>query len=1526
MQLITIKHLKKLSFLLILCLSYFSSYGQNQTVYWIERSDLVGISTTSACAASDFNSGVTSNAFGFDWTDTLNPGTTIIGVTIDFVIGTECGATTRPTSLNGIAQQGISTTPNCFCTVSASRPLLSPSIDELNYTPGGLNQFRITTASNTGFSSNNSNLVDGGQNYFAKITVTYGANDDAGIEAINLAPSFCAESKDISVELKNFGTNNITTADIQWEINGTPQTTFSYSGTLAPNASTTVVLASNFNFTNGTYVITARTNNPNNTTDGNTSNDELQRTINVGAFPPTNITHTEVTANSVYNVTWTGDNTQTYELEYGSFGFTIGSGTTISNITGTSQNISGINPSINGYDIYVRSYCGSTPSNWSQVYSFGVVPFFVSNEAELDAALTASVNEDVIAFLNDIVITSQKTISGKTITINGQGYELSVPRPGLDDMGRFNSSPSNFRVFQLSSTANVTINNLTLKGGVPNSNGGAILVNSGTTLNINNSVVSNTNAGATNGGGGIAVLGTMFMKNSFIRRNAARYGGGILVTGTGRAYVEESTMVENRSTSSNGGGGAAECQSGSILYFNNSTLSNNQSTEIGGAINNYNGTVYFINSSATGNVAFGSFEGGAIGNNGGNVYILNSLFAHNYRRTLGSVTDPTGYVLDDFERSPSGIRIYHSVYHATLPTGLAVNTGNVQYTGVANGSDNSIFSGGLLSKITDNDGNEIGDQVFRPFLFNNQGSVAPTLQVGSFVTQTANLGVPTRFSNNNNSNPTIAYFSGGTWTNLIGTSTSGQEVTNDQVGNTRSSSTPARGAIENELNATLYIIKVNGASGGTVNGGTIYGDVYPQGTQITLTAIADSGQQFSQWDYVDGGTGTASTANPYTFTVTQDATLVPVFSALSSGSYTITYIGNGNTGGTVPAGGTFTAATTISGANTLVKDGFDFTGWNTNSNGSGVAYSEGDTHSAGTNLSLYAQWTAKNIFQWNGNVDNDWNNGANWSEVNPPTSTDDVRISSAAPNMPSPSTNVEINSLDIQTNATLIINPTLTLKIAGDITNNGQIIFKSDVTGSGMFDQFTGTISGNGTVQVERFIPAQRAFRFLSPSVTTTTSIRNNWQENGGAASGLGTHITGTGGTADGFDVTGTNNPSMFTFSNGSWVPVTSTLGVLTSGTPYRLMVRGDRTTDLTSNTPTPSVTTLRATGALHTGNFTPVLNQTAEGFSFIGNPYQAPINIKTALDAASSSMNTGQLFYWDPTLNTRGGYVTRTLSETAVNNVTSSFTEVLQPGQAIFVKKDNTSTAPSLTISETHKVVSQGAAGAFRNAVQNNSVGLIRANLQANWNNQWQTTDAALAVFKDTYSWNVTEEDAVKIGNLDEEVSFVKANTALAITQQNSAALTDELPIRLNQLRHTNYRWYFDLTHYNGYDPYLVDIESNTITAIDDATVIPFTVGADATNRFKIVFQNNTLSTPDVENPIVVYPNPSTGGELYIKGVTGDVSVAIHNLLGQNIPATLNSRNGLVEVTTNTTLSKGVYLVSVTSEGITQQVKWMVK
>lgn len=505
------------------------------------------------------------------------------------------------------------------------------------------------------------------------------------------------------------------------------------------------------------------------------------------------------------------------------------------------------------------------------------------------------------------------------------------------------------------------------------------------------------------------------------------------------------------------------------------------------------------------------------------------------------------------------------------------------------------------------------------------------------------------------------------------------------------------------------------------------------------------------------------------------------------------------------------------------------------------------------------------------------------------------------------------------------------IESAGNFTHDGNLIFKSDINGTAAFGTLGGTYTTtSGTVIVERFIPARRAFRFLSSSVTTLGSIFENWQENGIGASGLGTHITGTGGATNGFDVTATNNPSMFGFDHatGQWAAVTNTnTNTLTAGTPYRLMVRGDRTTDLTTNTPTASVTTLRATGALHTGNFTPTLNQTAEGYSFIGNPYQAPLDMEAVLTNSATYIDTDVLYYWDPTLNTRGAYVTRTLSANT-NNVSSSFTEILQPGQAVFVKKDNTANPATMTISETHKSVADGAAGVFRSTNTATDIGLLRANLQANINNQWQTTDAALALFNDSYSWNVSQEDASKMNNLDEEVSFIKENTSLAIAKQNNASETDELPIRLQQLRHTNYRWVFDLNNYNGYTPYLFDTEQNTLSVIEDGTVLPFTAGSNTSNRFKIVFQNTTLNTPTFDNQISLYPNPSNGANgFYMTNITANPKVVLFTILGQSVPVSTSLNGTPLHVKPIHEIAKGIYVVQVTSEdGATQQVKWIVE
>jgi hypothetical protein len=96
--------------------------------------------------------------------------------------------------------------------------------------------------------------------------------------------------------------------------------------------------------------------------------------------------------------------------------------------------------------------------------------------------------------------------------------------------------------------------------------------------------------------------------------------------------------------------------------------------------------------------------------------------------------------------------------------------------------------------------------------------------------------------------------------------------------------------------------------------------------------------------------------------------------------------------------------------------------------------------------------------------------------------------------------------------------------------------------------------------------------------------------------------------------------------------------------------------------------------------------------------------------------------------------------------------------------------------------------------------------------------------------------------------------------------------------------------------------------------------------NRFKIVFQNRALNTDDFVKNIKIYPNPAqAGGSFYIDGIT-EASVSVYNVVGQNIPVTVMSQGNAIQVTPKAGLSKGVYLVSITVQGMTKQVKWIVE
>lgn len=153
---------------------------------------------------------------------------------------------------------------------------------------------------------------------------------------------------------------------------------------------------------------------------------------------------------------------------------------------------------------------------------------------------------------------------------------------------------------------------------------------------------------------------------------------------------------------------------------------------------------------------------------------------------------------------------------------------------------------------------------------------------------------------------------------------------------------------------------------------------------ITTYAIA-TGAQFVQTDGTLGGspvyqtltawgTKTVAGLNPgtlYSFTVQakNGAGTTTSFGSSASGTttsattYTVTYDGNVNTGGTAPtdpnspyaSGATVTVLGNTGG---LTKSGSSFAGWNTASDGSGTAYGVGATFVIGANTTLYAVWTS----------------------------------------------------------------------------------------------------------------------------------------------------------------------------------------------------------------------------------------------------------------------------------------------------------------------------------------------------------------------------------------------------------------------------------------------------------------------------------------------------------------------------------------------------------------------------------------
>ncbi len=110
------------------------------------------------------------------------------------------------------------------------------------------------------------------------VYLTFEPGLDAGITDIR-DDMLSSGTHPVSVRFRNHLTDTIKSVDVEWEINGSPQTTFNWTGSLLSGQETEMFPIGSYDFTAGDYTIKAWTANPNSGTDEDHTNDTLEADI-----------------------------------------------------------------------------------------------------------------------------------------------------------------------------------------------------------------------------------------------------------------------------------------------------------------------------------------------------------------------------------------------------------------------------------------------------------------------------------------------------------------------------------------------------------------------------------------------------------------------------------------------------------------------------------------------------------------------------------------------------------------------------------------------------------------------------------------------------------------------------------------------------------------------------------------------------------------------------------------------------------------------------------------------------------------------------------------------------------------------------------------------------------------------------------------------------------------------------------------------------------------------------------------------
>ncbi|WP_379965017.1 T9SS type A sorting domain-containing protein [Epilithonimonas sp. UC225_85] len=321
-----------------------------------------------------------------------------------------------------------------------------------------------------------------------EITIVTGAND-AGISAITTSSITCPGTQNVTVTLKNYGTAALTSATINWSVNGVAQTPYSWTGSLASGATANVVVGT-YNFLGSvSYTIVASTASPNASTDANTANDS--------------------TTSAAFQTSLSGT-------------YTVGTGGNFTNLTAAATYINNNN------------ICGPTVLSLTSAYSSSgeTFPIAINAISGLSATNTLTIKPATGA---------TPTISGSStssiIKLNGADY---VTIDGSNAAGGTTKDLTITNTSTTSSTAAIWLSSLGAAAGSTN--------NTVKNTNISTGTLSNLTYGITLGGATLGIAGADNDSNTIQNNAITVASNGIDAIGTS-SNVNDNLVISGNTVS-----------------------------------------------------------------------------------------------------------------------------------------------------------------------------------------------------------------------------------------------------------------------------------------------------------------------------------------------------------------------------------------------------------------------------------------------------------------------------------------------------------------------------------------------------------------------------------------------------------------------------------------------------------------------------------------------------------------------------------------------------------------------------------------------------------------------------------------------------------------------------------------------------------------------------------------------------------------------------------------------------------------